>query len=136
MSFYVTITDSTGREVKVKVSYEIYQIFEEERKERERLRKEKAHHYADDDVDSDLIAYHKSLHTPSTLDTIVYRSQLEQANRIIQTCTPTQQRRFYLNRILGYSLTDIAKIEKCTKVSVQESVSVVLKKLEKIKKSL
>ncbi|WP_313530619.1 sigma-70 family RNA polymerase sigma factor [Anaerotignum sp.] len=135
MSFYVTITNGNGKEIKVKVTLEIFKIFEEERKEAERLRKEKERHISDEDVESDITAYLNSLRTTSLEEKIMQRAELKSAVDVIKTCTPTQQRRFYLNRILGYSFTEIALREGCSKASVKESVDTISKKLDHIKKS-
>ena len=135
MSFYVKVLNMQGKEIVVEVSLEVYNIFEEERKETERLRKEQSRHRDDTEVESDLVSYRNNLHTPSTLDTIIYQSELDKANKVIQSCTPTQQRRFHLNRILSYSLTEIAKMDNCAVRTVKQSVDVVIKKLEEIKKS-
>ncbi|MFR9542852.1 MAG: hypothetical protein SNH27_12445 [Rikenellaceae bacterium] len=133
MSFYVTITDATGKEIQVKVSFEIYQIFEDERKARERYRKEVKRHYSDKAFDETTTL--PSVHRPSVLDSVISQSKLNTANKIIQSCTPTQQRRFRLNRILGYSFTEIAKIEGCSVRAVKFSVDAVIEKLEKLRKT-
>ena len=67
-------------------------------------------------------------------DYCINREQLKEIQKIVSTCTKTQQRRFYLNRICGYSYTEIAEKEKCKLYAVQKSVSAVLKKIEKILK--
>ena len=135
MPFYVTINNQIGEEIRVEVSLDVYNIFEEERKEIERLRKQQQRHQDNAEVESDLVAYYQALHTTSLEDTLVQKSEIARAMDIIKTCTETQQRRFGLNRILGYSLTDIAKMDNCSKVSVKESVDIVSRKLEKIKNS-
>lgn len=134
MSFYVTIINENGEEVKVKVTLEVFEVFEEERKEMERLRKEKERHISNTDVESDATAYLCSLRTVSLEERTMQRQELKSAAQVIKTCTPTQQRRFYLNRILGYSFTEIAKQEHCSEGAVRLSVKEVIKKLEKFKK--
>ena len=135
MPFYVTINNQIGEEIRVKVSLDVYNIFEEEQKEIERLRKQQQRHQDNAEVESDLVAYYQALHTTSLEDTLVQKSEIARAMDIIKTCTETQQRRFHLNRILGYSLTEIANMDNCSKVSVKESVDIVSRKLEKIKNS-
>ncbi|WP_159430687.1 RNA polymerase sigma factor [Anaerotignum propionicum] len=134
MSFYVTITNSQGKEIRVKVSVEIFELFEEERKEIARLRKEKERHSSDEDVESDIAGYLHSLRTTSLEERAMQRQELKSAVDVIKSCTPVQQRRFYLNRILGYSFTEIARKERCSEGAVRLSINKVLKKLKIIKK--
>jgi len=134
MSFYVTITNPQGREIRVKVPVEIFELFEKERKEIERLRKEKERHASGEDVESDIAGYLHSLRTVSLEERAMQRQELKFAVDVIKSCTPVQQRRFYLNRILGYSFTEIARKEHCSEGAVRFSVNEVIKKLEIIKK--
>lgn len=136
MSFYVTITNPQGREIRVKVSFEIYELFEEERKEIARLRKEKERHASGEDVESDIAGYLHSLHTVSLEERAIQRQELKSAVDVIKSCTPVQQRRFYHNRILGYSFTEIAAKEHCSERAVKFSVDTVMKKLKELKNSL
>ena len=131
MSFYVKIKNLNNKEIIVQVPIEIYNIFEEESKEKERMRKEQERHRDEQEVESDEVSYHESLNLPSMQDTIEYRSEIESALEIIKTCTQTQQRRFHLHRILGYSLTEIAQKENCSKVAVKKSVEAVKEKIKK-----
>lgn len=132
MEFHVTIKNNEGKEVSVKVSFEVYNIFEDERKEKERLHKEYERHGDDTEVDSDIVAFRYNLHKTSIEDKVACRSELQQAMQIIKMCTQTQQRRFHLYRILGYSLTEIAKMEDCSKNRVKKSVDVVSEKIKKL----
>lgn len=134
MSFYVTIINSQGKEIKVKVSVEIFELFKEEQKEIARLRKEKERHASDEDVESDIAGYLHSLRTESLEERAMQRQELKSAVDVIKSCTSVQQRRFYLNRILGYSFTEIAKKEHCSEGAVRFSVKEVINKLEKIRK--
>ncbi|KAF5067253.1 RNA polymerase sigma factor [Anaerotignum propionicum] len=134
MSFYVTIINSQGKEIKVKVSVEIFELFKEEQKEIARLRKEKERHASDEDVESDIAGYLHSLRTESLEERAMQRQELKSAVDVIKSCTSVQQRRFYLNRILGYSFTEIARKEHCSEGAVRFSVKEVINKLEKIRK--
>jgi len=136
MSFYVTITNSHDKEIGVKVSFEIFELFEEERKEIERLRKEKERHASDEDVESDNTGYLHRLHTASLEERVIQRQELKSAVDVIKSCTPVQQRRFYLNRILGYTFKEIAAKEHCSERAVKFSVDTVIKKLDDLKNSL
>ncbi len=76
------------------------------------------------------------LHTVTIPEKLTHQHDLKQAQAVIATCTETQQRRFNLHRVMGYSLTEIAKQEGCAVRTIKQSVDVVVKKLDKLKKDL
>jgi DNA-directed RNA polymerase specialized sigma24 family protein len=126
----IEIKDSNGKMVSVEVSEEVYAVLQEENKQQERQRNEKRRHFDTREL-SDYIIHQKRV-AENLEDYCVNREQLKEIQRIVSTCTKTQQRRFYLNRICGYSYTEIAQMEKCHMTSVKESIVVVLKKIKKI----
>lgn len=134
MSFYVTITDGNGKEIKVKVPFEVFELFDAERKEIERVRKEKERHASDEDVEGNIAGYYNSMRHKSLEDEVMQRQELRTALDVIKSCTPIQQKRFYLNRILGYSFTEIARKENCTEGAVRKSVKEVSNKIKKLLK--
>ncbi len=119
-----------GKKTFVEVSEEVYTVLQEENKQQERQRNEKRRHFDTREL-SDYIIHQKKV-AENLEDYCVNREQLKEIQRIVSTCTKTQQRRFYLNRICGYSYTEIAQMEKCHMTSVKESIVVVLKKIKKI----
>ena len=126
----IEIKDSDGKIVSVEVSEEVYAVLQEENKQQERQRNEKRRHFDTREL-SDYIIHQKRV-AENLEDYCVNREQLKEIQKIVSTCTKTQQRRFYLNRICGYSYTEIAQMEKCHMTSVKESIVVVLKKIKKI----
>ena len=128
----VEIKNSDGKMVSVEVSEEVYAVLQEEKKEQERQRNERRRHLDSREL-SDYIVSRKRI-AENLEDYCINKEQLEEIQKIVSTCTETQQRRFYLNRICGYSYTEIARIEGCNLISVRESVLTVLKKLKKWKK--
>ncbi len=125
----VEIKNSDGKMVSVEVSEEVYAVLQEEKKEQERQRNERRRHLDSREL-SDYIVSRKRI-VENLEDYCINKEQLEEIQKIVSTCTETQQRRFYLNRICGYSYTEIARIEGCNLISVRESVLTVLKKLKK-----
>ena len=119
-----------GKKTFVEVSEEVYTVLQEENKQQERQRNGKRRHFDTREL-SDYIIHQKKV-AENLEDYCVNREQLKEIQRIVSTCTKTQQRRFYLNRICGYSYTEIAQMEKCHMTSVKESIVVVLKKIKKI----
>ena len=114
-----------GKKTFVEVSEEVYTVLQEENKQQERQRNEKRRHFDTREL-SDYIIHQKRV-AENLEDYCVNREQLKEIQRIVSTCTKTQQGRFYLNRICGYSYTEIAQMEKCHMTSVKESIVVVLK---------
>ncbi|WP_409967805.1 hypothetical protein RFF05_14815 [Bengtsoniella intestinalis] len=135
MSFYVKVKDSTGKYVFIEVTLEIHELFEEERRYNKRIKKEYQRHRTDEEFIEEYMLPNR-LHTVSIPEKLAHQHDLKQAQAVIATCTETQQRRFNLHRVMGYSLTEIAKMENCSKVSVKESVDKVIAKLNNLKKDL
>ena len=125
----IEIKNIDGKMVSVEVSEEVYAVLQEEKKEQERQRNERRRHI-DDREWSDSIVSKKRV-AENLENYCVNREQLKEIQKIVSTCTETQQRRFYLNRICGYSYTEIANMENCHITSVKESVMIVLKKIKK-----
>ncbi len=128
----IEIKDGNGKMITVEVSEEVYAVLQEESKEQEHQRYERRKHIDDREL-SDYIVHQKRV-AENLEDYCVNRERLKEIQKIVSTCTQTQQRRFYLNRICGYSYTEIAEKEKCKLYAVQKSVSTVLKKIEKFLK--
>ncbi len=133
MSFYVKVKDSNGRYVYVEVSFEIHELFEEEKRYNNRIAKRAERHETDEEFNEDYMLPSR-LHTISIPERISHQHEIQKALKVITTCTEKQQRRFNLHRVMGYSMTEIAKMENCSKSAVKESVDKVIAKLEKIKK--
>ena len=127
----IEMKDREGKIVSVEVSEEVYVVLQEEEKEQERQRNERRRHLDNREL-NDYIVHQKKI-AENLEDYCINREQLKEIQKIVSTCTQTQQRRFYLNRICGYSYTEIAQIEKCHMTSVKESIMAVL---EKIKRNL
>ena len=132
MSFYVKVKDSNGRYVYVEVSFEIHELFEEEKRYDKRIAKRFERHGTDVEFVEDYMLPSR-LHTISIPQRIAYQEEIDKAQAVIASCTETQQRRFNLHRVMGYSMTKIAKMEGCAVRTVKQSIDVVVKKLEKIK---
>lgn len=124
----IEINDGNGKMITVEVSEEVYAVLQEENKQQEHQRYERRKHIDAREL-NDYIVHQKRV-AENLEDYYINREQLKEIQKIVSTCTKTQQRRFYLNRICGYSYTEIAKIEHCHLVSVRQSVTAVLSKLK------
>lgn len=127
-NYYITITDYYNQQSKVKVSYEVYQIYEAARKETERARYERRVHLDCRELDDTLIA--NQAVTEKLEESYLQRENLREVYEVLKSCTPVQRERFYLNRICGYSCREIACMQGCHNRAVEKSVNTVLKKIE------
>lgn len=67
-----------------------------------------------------------------TLETTFFRKeQLRNIIEVISTCTPMQRKRAELHFICGYTISEIADMEKCSPQSVSKSIKTVQKKIKK-----
>ncbi len=101
---------------------------QEENKQQEHQRYERRKHIDDREL-SDYIVHQKRV-AENLEDYCINREQLKEIQKIVSTCTKTKQRRFYLNRICGYSYTEIAKMEHCGLNRVKKSVIAVEEKIK------
>lgn len=130
--YYIEIMEK-GKLIAVEVSKEVYDFWNcEEKRLEEKLKKSDQRHLDKKDLEDVLITYKKGSFIS---EKIIHNELLEELNKIISSCTEKQQRRFHLNKTLGYSFVEIGKMENCTKQSVKESVDVVSAKLKKLKKN-
>lgn len=128
--YYIEIKDYYNQKCRVKVSYEIYQTYEAARKERERARYEKRVHLDCRELNDYLLANQMTV-AENMEEYYLMREELRQVYEALETCTPTQKKRFYLNRVLGYSCREIARMQCCHKHAVEKSIDAALKKIKK-----
>lgn len=127
MSYYVTIKDYYGHKITVKVSFEIHQVYDEAEKAKERERYERRKHLDERSLE-DFFGSEQA--ASGTLEDFYFNHEnLRAVFEILQKCTPIQRKRFYLNRICGYSFAEIARMEGRHKSTVEDSVKLVLKKI-------
>ena len=127
MRYFVTIEDENGKKIEVEVTEKIFEVFEDDRKLKERQRNERRLHYDKRRVEDYIIANEQSRFLKSAEDIYIDREAIKKA---LDSCTPTQRRRFCLNKIYGYTYAEIAKLEGCSVNVIFKSVSAVTKKLK------
>ena len=127
MRYFVTIEDENGKKIEVEVTEKIFEVFEDDRKLKERQRNERRFHYDKRVIEDYIIANEQSRFLKSAEDIYIDREAIKKA---LDSCTPTQRRRFCLNKIYGYTYAEIAKLEGCSVNVIFKSVSAVTKKLK------
>ena len=129
MRYYVKIKDEYEREIEIEVSSEIFDVFEHEHKQTEKYRNEIRRHYDKRQLEDYIIANEFNSY-PEQLPEDIYLKR-EKIKEALSLCTPTQRRRFCLNKIYGYSCEEIAKHEGCAKNAVVKSIAAAMKKMQK-----
>ena len=127
MGYFVTIEDENGKKIEVEVTEKIFEVFEDDRKLKERQRNERRFHYDKRGIEDYIIANEQSRFLKSAEDIYIDREAIKKA---LDSCTPTQRRRCCLNKIYGYTYAEIAKLEGCSVNVIFKSVSAVTKKLK------
>ena len=127
MRYFVTIEDENGKKIEVEVTEKIFEVFEDDRKLKERQRNERRFHYDKRVIEDYIIANEQSRFLKSAEDIYIDREAIKKA---LDSCTPTQRRRFCLNKIYGYTYAEIAKLEGCSVNVIFKSVSAVTKKVK------
>ena len=127
MRYFVTIEDENGKKIEVEVTEKIFEVFEDDRKLKERQRNERRFHYDKRGIEDYIIANEQSRFLKLAEDIYIDREAIKKA---LDSCTPTQRRRFCLNKIYGYTYAEIAKLEGCSVNVIFKSVSAVTKKLK------
>ena len=127
MRYFVTIEDENGKKIEVEVTEKIFEVFEDDRKLKERQRNERRFHYDKRGIEDYIIANEQSRFLKSAEDIYIDREAIKKA---LDSCTPTQRRRSCLNKIYGYTYAEIAKLEGCSVNVIFKSVSAVTKKLK------
>ena len=118
---------TTPQEIKVTArEYALY--VGEFRKPHERHRNEKRRHIHNGDLKE--IDESKPSLTPVT-DFSKQSDSIAAVETILKSCTPTQRRRYSLHHKYGYTLDEIAEIEKCVKSAVFKSIFAVDEKIKK-----
>lgn len=127
MKYFVTIEDENGKKIEVEVTAEVFEVFEDDRKLKERQRNERRFHYDKRVIEDYIIANEQSRFLKSAEDIYIDREAIKKA---LDSCTPIQRRRFCLNKIYGYTYAEIAKLEGCSINVIFKSVSAVTKKVK------
>lgn len=129
MGYFKKINEC-GKVISVPISKEIYDYYLEEKNETEsRIRKKKRNKIIFvDNINIDDIRVDQFQN-----DKTYAAEKLKKAFEVIENCTITQQRRFKMYRILGYSIAEISVIENCSEQAISNSIDKVKQKLLKIK---
>ena len=130
-NIYKVTFSNLNKIAKVKISKKIFEQLDEFEKEDARQIQEIKRHYEQNEV-TEITLNKRAFDKPEDVDEIVikniYSEKLEQA---MKTLTKEQRRRILLYYDYQLTMEEIAKVESCSKQSVQESIEWGIKKLKK-----
>ena len=120
-----------NKKIKIEIPKKIFEQLDEFEKEDARQIQERKRHYEQNTV-TEITLNKRAFDRPEDIDEIVikniYSKKLEQA---LKTLTKEQRRRILLYYDYQLTMEEIAKVESCSKQSVQESIEWGIKKLKK-----
>lgn len=130
-NIYKVSFSNSNKIVKIQIPKKIFDELDEFEKEDARQIQEKKRHFEQNDV-TEITLNKRAFNKPEDVDEIVikniYSKKLSEA---LGTLTKEQRRRILLYYDYQLSMQEIAKIEGCTKQSIQESIKWGIKKLKK-----
>ena len=131
---YIIIFKANSREEKVKVNKDVYEAFNQFELEDIRQLHEYERHIEHSEQ-SDINLYNRAVEQNSSVEEIVENNILqENIKKAMNTLTLIQKRRIYKYFFENKTLEIIAKEEKCSIMSVKESIDAAIRKLQKILK--
>lgn len=130
MEYWLSVKNADGEMVDVEVTEKVYQAVMDSKKQQERERKQKRYYMDGKSID-EYIAAGKLYSSESIEMNLINKEILRKVEIVLDSCTPKQRKRFLLNKIYGFTLTEIAKSENCDIKAVCRSVEAVSKKIKK-----
>lgn len=132
--YFVTYHTKGCKAQKVKITKEVFKLYcNEFRRPYRKQIKNEAEFRAYLNVEDYLAAPKLDgsfLHLVADIEEIsLSKVQLSEIEKILDTCTETQQKRFRLRFYDGLSYRDVAQVENCDLRSAYDSVNAVLKKI-------
>lgn len=122
----VSVLNTDHHPVEVEVSVEIYEVYEESRRQEERQRYERRKHIDKRAFDSCLLF---ELATEPLEETFERLETMKQIDCILQQLPPLQRWRFLLHFAYGYTYSEIAQMQGCHKAAVMRSAKTAMKKI-------
>lgn len=123
-----------GQALSVEVSVEVYECLDRADHKEENLAHEKRRHWDIREFDEYIVATkgHSYQETP---EQYVCRMETQaELMAALSLCTEAQRRRFLLYALDGLTYEQIARLEPCSRSSVQSAIEGVRKKLQKLLK--
>ena len=121
-----------GQALSVEVSVEVYEYHDRADHKEENLAHEKRRHWDIREFDEYIIAAEGRTYQETPEQYVCRRETLDELLSMLESCTATQRRRFLLYALDGLSFEQIARLDGCSRSSVQSAIEGVRKKLQKL----
>lgn len=130
MHYFLKYHTCTNLEAEViEISQELFMMYIEEfKKPLENHRNECRRHFDDISLEDYLVSLDFASDTNESEDKHLTKLAIA---TILEKCTETQKRRFNLYHVQGFTFSEIATMESCTKQRVKKSVDSVIEKIKK-----
>lgn len=123
-----------GQALSVEVSVEVYEYLDRADHKEENLAHEKRRHWDIREFDEYIIATEGRSYQETPEQYVCRMETLDELLSMLESCTDTQRRRFLLYALDGLSFEQIARLDGCSRSSVQSAIEGVRKKLQKFLK--
>ena len=118
-----------GQPVSVEVSIEVSDYLDQAKHKSENLSHEKRRHWDYREFNDSIILNEGRNHYFQTPEQVCCRKEtLKEIMEVLTLCTETQRKRFLLYALDDLSLSEIGKLEGCSKYAVRDSIEAVRKK--------
>lgn len=129
--YYISFTDSANQECKIEIEKEIFDIYMQSKKAYIKIKNETSRHLEHMEMTENEI-YKRAFYYDESLEEKISRIiNCKGINNAIQRLPDMLRRRILLYYQYNFSLSQIAKIENCSKVAVKYSLDTALKKIKK-----
>ncbi|BDF70182.1 hypothetical protein CE91St41_25910 [Oscillospiraceae bacterium] len=123
-----------GQALSVEVSVEVYEYLDRADHKEENLSHEQRRHWDIREFDEYIVATEGRTYQETPEQYVCRRETLDELLSMLENCTATQRRRFLLYALDGLSFEQIARLDGCSRSSVQSAIEGVRKKLKKLLK--
>lgn len=121
-----------GQALSVEVTVEVFEYLEQADRKEENLAHEKRRHWDGREFDEYIVlTEERSCYYQTPEQWVCRKETLQEIRAALALCTEVQRRRFLLYALEDMNLTEIARLQGCSKVSVFESIKAVRKKVKK-----
>ncbi len=130
--FFALFKDGEGKAQEIEITEAVYfELLLETREDDARLRWEKRH--VDDSADVDALSNRSAedVHCRIVEDTVITAMLVDEDSSARSAVTDLQWRRLQLHYCLGLTFDEIAEMDGCTKMAINDSLTKAIKKLHK-----
>jgi len=132
LEYYIIQTDINGQPLRLSITEELYNFYEEEKMIANRLSNWNRNHRDMRELEHILVVDDYARARERMIREQRTRDMLDGIAQVLKTCTPIEQRRFALKFVKGYTYVEIAHSEGKSEASVKESVYKVRRKINKL----